>query len=295
MPHFPPGLVYAAMPLDALYWRYSLRCRVEREEDKAYYWPQLSQLHEALLPLIAGWQDIRLNSGQALNRMIGKPDQDGCFRATLRNAPLGGLQKLTRERLEKVGSRFLSDNAHLIDAFGNGGRLDARLFEPRGRERVHFFLTEIFAPERRLKYDRSMTFQAIPHDLYLRIGGYDHQYATSRAHPLNQALDLYLWQGALAEAEADELVRRIGALAHAVHIWKAETGFSGEAYIDPQDGNHKLRYWVGDQIEDAIDGRNRYGSLWTDLLAQQNQCASHDPPQCSHDVGFVESHEFRDH
>ena len=80
---------------------------------------------------------------------------------------------------------------------------------------------------------------------------------------------MYVWQGALAEKEADAFALRMGALTHAVRIWKAETGFRGDAYIDPQDGNHKLRYWVGDQIEDAIDGRNRYGSLWTDLLAKQ--------------------------
>jgi hypothetical protein len=48
MPDFPPGFVYAAAPIDALYWRYSLRCRVEREEDKAYYWPQLAKIHEAI-------------------------------------------------------------------------------------------------------------------------------------------------------------------------------------------------------------------------------------------------------
>ncbi len=270
MPHFPSGFVYTGMPIDALYWRYSLRCRVEREEDKAYYWPQLAKLHEAILPLIEGWGDVRLNSDQALCRMIGKPDQDGGFRATLRNAPVGGLQKLTSERLKKVGTLYLSDNAHLIDAFEHGGRLDPCLFEPKGRERLHFFLIELFALKQRLKYDRSLTFQSIPHDVYLRIGGYEHQYATSRAHPINQALDLYLWQGALTEARADELALRIGTIAHTTHLWKSETGFRGDTYIDPIDGGHRLRYWVGDQIEDAIEGRNRYGALWADLLAKNN-------------------------
>jgi hypothetical protein len=265
MPDFPPDFTYKGEPLDTLYWRYSLRCRVEREEDKAYYWPQLRALNEVLQPIVSGWKDLRLLSDQALQRMIGKPGVDGSFRATLRNAPVGGLQSWTAERLEKVGSLWLADNDHLLHRFEHEGRDHFRFYEPKGRERVHFFLTALFGLRRRLKYDRSITYQSLPHDFWLRIGGYDHQYAMSRAHPINQALDFYVWQGAMPAPEADALARKIGRLAYAQHIWKAESGFRGSDYTDDE-GYLRLRYWVGDGIEDAVDGRNRYGSRWIDLL-----------------------------
>jgi hypothetical protein len=266
VPDFPPGHIYNGEPCDALYWRYSLRCRVEREEDKAYYWPQLRALNEVLQPIVSGWKDLRLLSDQALQRMIGKPDPDGSFRATLRNAPVGGLQSWTAERLEKVGSLWLADNDHLLHRFEHEGREHFRFYEPKGRERAYFFLTELYGFRRRMKYDRSQVFQSLPYDLWLRIGGYDHQYAMSRAHPINQALDLAIWQGGLPEAEADALARRIGTLSGAKNIWKAESGFKGEAYTDPADGYYKLRYSAYDEIEGAVDGRNRSGSLWIDLL-----------------------------
>ncbi len=267
MPDFPSGHVYAGEPVAALVWRYSIRCHVAREDDKAYYAAKLAEIHDAITPLIAGWQECRLNSDQALQRMIGKPKSDGSFRATFRKAAVGGLQKLTRERLEKIGSKYLTDNDHLIARFDNGGIDNARFYEPKGRERVYFFLHEFFALKQRMPYDRSIVFQSLPHDFWLRVGGYEHQYAMSNAHPINQFLDMYIWQGAIAEGDADALAQHIGRLTSAHHIWKAQSGYTGETYTDA-DGLLRLRYSAYDQIEDAVDGCNRYGSRWIDLLVR---------------------------
>jgi hypothetical protein len=268
MPDFPSDYIYLGEPNDTLYWRYSLRCRVEREEDKAYFWAKLRVLHERLLPIVGDWQDLRILSDQVLQRMIGKPDEKGAFRIAYRNASLGGLQRWNIENIQKIATRWLTDDTHLIDKFANAGRLNARFFEPRGCERVHFFQTEFFGLRCRLKYDRSNVFQSIPHDFWLRIGGYHHQHNTSYLHEINQALDIAIWQGALAEADADGLALEIGRLTGAKHIWKTTSGFKGETLIDPEDGYHKLRYFVADQFEDAIDKRNRFGSLWVDLLSK---------------------------
>jgi hypothetical protein len=268
MPDFPPGHIYSGEPNDALYWRYSLRCRVEQEEDKAYYLPQLSVLNERLLPVVDGWQDLRLCSDQALQRMIGKPDENGSFRSTYRKAPLGGLQQWNAEKIEKIATRWLTKNAHLIDKFENAGRLSARFFEPKGRECVHFFQTEMFGLLRRLKQSGSIDYQSMPHDFWLRIGGYDHQHNSSLAHPINQALDISIWQGVMAEADADGLAIEIGGMTGARKIWKATSGFKGVAFDDPVDGYHKVRYSVADQFEDAVAGCNRFGSLWVDLMSK---------------------------
>jgi hypothetical protein len=265
VPDFPPAFVYKGEPLDALYWRYSLRCRVEREIDKAYYGPQLLAIYDLILPLIDDWADCRLISDQALQRMIGKADADGTFRATFSNAPVGGLQRLTRDTVQKVGSQYLADNAHLIAKFDDDGRIDPRFFTADHPRCVHFFLTEIFALRRRLRHDRAVVFQSLPHDFTLRIGGYDHQIATSRAHPLNQAIDIAIWQGAISEADADALVESVGAITGARQVWKSETGFRGETFTD-EAGTLRLRYGIADQIEDAVDGHNRFGAAWVDVM-----------------------------
>jgi hypothetical protein len=267
VPDFPTDYIYAGEPLDTLYWRYSLRCHVAQENDKAYYAPKLLEIYTAILPLIGGWQDQRLNSDQALQRMIRNPQPDGSFHGTLRNASVGGLQTLTRQNLERVGSKYLADNDHLVARFENGGRDHHRFYESKGRERAHFFLHELFALRKRLKYDRSLMYQSIPHDFWLRIGGYEHQHAMSRADPINQAIDLYIWQGAIALDAADALALRIGSLGSARHVWKAESGFKSALYTDAE-GCLRLHYTVYDPVEDAVEGRNRYGSHWVDLIGQ---------------------------
>ncbi len=266
MPDFPPEFIYNAQPLDTPYLRYSLRCRVAREDDKAYYWPKMQAIWDLLEPRFTGWQDVFLNSDQALDRMIGEPDPDGSYRGTLCNAPVGGLQKMTRERLHKVCTRYLSDNAHMIHRFEHDGRMHARFFRPEHPKCVYFFLTEMTASRKRLKRDRAMTHRYSPHDFWLQVGGYHHQRYFSRADPINQAVDFYVWKNLWGEDASDALAKALGTLVGAVHIWRAESGYRGESVVG-EDGNHSVRYSVEDEIEDAIDGCNRFGSRWIDLLA----------------------------
>jgi hypothetical protein len=265
MPNFPIDFIYNGQPLDARYWRYSLRCYVSREDDKAYYWSKMKEIWNELEPKFAGWKDIYLNSDQALFRMIGKPDPDGTYRGSGEKAAVGGLQKLSRESLEKVCTKYLSDNAHLIDRFENSGRASHRFFTPAHPKCVHFFLTEITASRTRTRRDKSQTYRYSPHDFWLQVGGYHHQQKFSRQDPINQAIDIYISQDVWNEATSDQLAMSIGALTDAVHIWKSESGFRGTDYVTTE-GNMAITYSVEDEIDAAIDGQNRFGSMWLDLL-----------------------------
>jgi hypothetical protein len=266
MPVFPPGYVHRGGPCDELYHVYALRCHVDHEEDKAYYLPTLTRIYEALEPFVAGWADVRLESDQALERRVGKwLGKDGSIRTTLRKAPTGGLQKLTRERLAIAGRRYLTNNANLLHRFANGGAMDVSCFEPKGREQVYFFRTEILGSKARLRYEPGQDFRFIPHDLRLQIGGYAHQYAISKVDPINQALDIYLWQGIAPRADCDALLRRIGEITSAKHIWYAQSGFMGDEYVDAE-GFSRIRHMVFESIEQAEDGCNRFGSRWVDLV-----------------------------
>jgi hypothetical protein len=265
MPQFPRGYVHTPGPVAERYHCFSIRCHVEREQDKACYWPRLSRIHDLIEPFIRGWADVRLHSDQALRRRVGATvGPDGSFRVTLRDAPTGGWQKLTRDRLEMVATRYLSNNAHLIDQFEHGGDLDIRLFPPGGPALPHFFCHEIIGSRTRLKGDGSQLFQFLPHDFRLQIGSHSH-HAVSQADPINQVLALYVWQGIAAREDVVALVRELGAITDAVHIWHAESGFQGEEYVDAE-GRSTLRYSVFDTVEDAVDGRNRFGATWVDLM-----------------------------
>jgi hypothetical protein len=252
--------------LPADYVRYCLRCRVEDEAVKAYYWPKMSEIYAQVAPLIAGWKDCRLRSDQALQRYIGKPQADGSRRSSFRGAALGGIRKLNAASLQDVCTKYLHQNAHLIARFEDKQASLSPFLSPETPEVVYFFLTEIMAHMRPVPPPAARPFEATHHDFYLRIGGYEHQYATTRADPINQCLDLYIRRAALPEADLDGFALALGKATGAVNIWRAESGFIGETLID-EEGYTRASYAVMDAIEDAIDGRNRFGSVWIDLLA----------------------------
>jgi hypothetical protein len=266
VPVFPTGYIHKAGPVSERYHNFSIHCHVEQEADKAYYWPKLAQIYDLIEPFIRGWADIRFNSDQALDRRVGtKVDQDGCFGVASRKARTGGLQKLTRERLKRAATHYLSDNAHLIAKFENGGEADIRFFPPKGPERVHFFLHEIIGSKARLKGDGAQMFQFMPHDFRLQIGSYHHG-EMSRDDPVNQMLTLYFWHAIAPPETIFALVQQIGAITDAVQIWHTETDFQGPEYIDAE-GYSRVRYSVFEGPEDAVDGRNGFGGQWVDLLA----------------------------
>jgi hypothetical protein len=252
--------------LPADYVRYCLRCRVEDEADKAYYWPKMSKIYALVGPLIENWKDCRLRSDQALQRYIGKPQVDGSQRSSFRGAALGGIRKLNPASLEEVCTKHLNQNAHLIARFEDKQLALTPFLSPETSEAVYFFLTEIMAHMRPVPRSATHPFEAAHHDFYLRIGGYEHQYATTRADPINQCLDLYIRHAALPDADLDGFALALGKMTGAVNIWRAESGFIGDTFVD-EEGYSRARYSVMDAIEDAIDGRNRFGSVWIDLLA----------------------------
>jgi hypothetical protein len=250
---------------NALYLRYCLRCRVDQETDKAYYWPQMAQLHTLLEPWFAGWRDCRLRSDQALQRYIGKPYPDRSRRSTFAKAPVGGVRKLIQAGVQDVSTKYLSRNGHLIARFEDKLASLEPFLTSEHPAAVHFFLTEIMAFRDRPTIPDGYQFDGLPHDFYLRIGGYEHQYATTRADPINQAIDLWVRNDVALESEIDALVLSIAKIGKAIQIWRTTSRFCGELYEDSK-GYQCVRYHVRDAIEDAVEGRNRYGSLWIDML-----------------------------
>ncbi len=266
MPDFPSDFIYSGGRLDALYTRYSLRCRVESEDEKLQYWPQIVRLDESLQSALQGWREKKLSTDQALWRLL-RVDEEGACHVSGRNAPLGGTRNWTRDHLHKISTRYLSDNAHLKFAFDHEGRIPAEFYTAAPAGLVGFLLTEFMASRQRVRRDRSIVFRYAPHDFVLRVGGYHTAHETYRCNNINQYVDFFVSCDAMSRDASDTLALTIGRLAHAKHIYRVDCPFKGSGYTG-EDGNFRLRHDVEDGIEDAVEGRNRYGSIWRDLLAR---------------------------
>jgi hypothetical protein len=262
MPRFPRDFTYSGQPLDNPYIRYCIRGHVTREEDKAYYWPQMKRIFDVVMPVMDRWYVRRLNSDQALDSMIGAPLEDGTRWRTLRKAPVGGLQRLTEVNLELECTRYLSDNAHLVAHFE--GKPDWPFFTKEHPECVYFFQHEIMGQKVRVRYAKGQVFQFLPHDLHITVGGYEHQYNNKLSDPINQAIDFYVCKEVVGAAAGDALARTLGEIAQAKHIWRAESGFMGPEYTDDE-GELQVRYHIRDIYEGANKGKTRFGSRWRDM------------------------------
>jgi hypothetical protein len=96
-------------------WRkYYFQCHVEDENDKLFYWPQFEQLYNATSALLKPCKGIDLYACQAFDRRYWQNKQwysSGSF------APVGGWQNFNLKNCEKVATKFLTQNAHLVLAF----------------------------------------------------------------------------------------------------------------------------------------------------------------------------------
>jgi hypothetical protein len=158
----------------------------------------------------------------------------------------------------------LADNAHLIARFQDADRPAPEVSTER-RERVYFFQHEIMGLRRRLKRDSGIMFRFIPHDFFLSVENYYSQERRFHRDALNQSLDIYAWTGLASPADLDRLALKIGRMAPARHVWRAESAYKGAAVADSE-GAQVLSCSIEDRVVDAVEGRNRFGSVWTDIL-----------------------------
>ena len=115
--------------------------KVEKEEDKLYYWKSFEKLYDIVNPIMQDFEFKKVMSDQNFKKLL-KVTKDGLFKVTFKNAPTGGKLNWNRENCKKLSTKHLWDNEHLIYTFKHGGlEANKKFLEAKGQ------LTEINSHE----------------------------------------------------------------------------------------------------------------------------------------------------
>ncbi|MFM9945754.1 MAG: hypothetical protein ACKVQB_11030 [Bacteroidia bacterium] len=109
------------IPVNDIYDCYAFICKVDKEEDRLYYWPQWEIFYTLLTPLINDWEFKKVEFEQSFEVLLKSP-KGGPYRTTAKNAPTGGKRNWTYENNKDISTRHLLNNAHLIYIFNNFGK-----------------------------------------------------------------------------------------------------------------------------------------------------------------------------
>jgi hypothetical protein len=141
---------------------YALLGKVSRETDKLFYPDNWKLLFPVIDNILKDLPFKKVLSDQAFDKFL-KLEKNGGIRMTGRNAATGGRMNWSRKNFEKVATKHLTNNQHLIYAFENSYRDMLLKYFERGREIITLRKHEIWGaiePEPETKLD--FVFRIMP-------------------------------------------------------------------------------------------------------------------------------------
>ncbi len=259
---FDKDFIYEAQPIDALYVQYCIRGKVEKEADKFYYWAQQEKVFNLLNPLMEGWKYTRIFSDQAYDKPVFGPKKV-VKRISGFPAPTGGRNNIfSYENTHKIATLHLPK---LLTARANFSPVlhpePMAIYgqNPDGLPIV--FRMEIYGRRKTLKTGKAyMDFES-PMDFHLYYSpDYVHDYAVNQRINVNMPKDL------MPLIDMDNLIFQLGKTAFAKDIYRSESAFLGTYFTDPIDGYYKVSHRINEEVEDAKNGKNRFGDTWIKIL-----------------------------
>jgi hypothetical protein len=253
---------YNNAPNHQIFVQYCLRCHVQSENDKIFYNKQMMQLYQLLRPIIAPWKFKRVATDVAKFRAISKkPNANGAVRITGKPAPNGGTRNVfTEANFHKVSTLHLSPNTNLVNSFNldyDQGLI--YLKHPEGLPNV--FKMEIYGRKNNIKTPNWTYDYCTPMHFFLYCDNYLNH---NKNEPHNQRINIWMPRNLMPQNAMDQLIRQIGQLAFATQIHKSETAWSGIT-IEAENGNIAMNYRINENIEEAINGENKYGLPWQEV------------------------------
>ncbi len=128
--------------------KYYIQCHVDNENDKLFYWPQFEKLFYAITKLLKKCKGIDLYASQIFDRRYLK---NKMWYSTGKNAPVGGFQNYNLDNCEKVATKFLSNNQHLVLAFEGKKEESDALYMGNKNGLINFFGFQIFGNQEKQK------------------------------------------------------------------------------------------------------------------------------------------------
>lgn len=247
---------------DEIFVTYNLRCRIENENDRLFYWSQMEQLYYILNPIMKDWKYKKVHTDVAIFRPL-RPNKKRENRITGVRANNGGVRNnYELENVKKVATLYIENNPNLVASFNDpeSNLYDLYQANPQGLPDV--FGMSIYGRINTLKipsymYEvQSMMHFALYYDNYLKF---------SKKDKINQKLNIVIPKYLFSETEMDNLVRKIGRISFATTIYKSESAFFPAKYCEPINGYSTWSYSTNENIENAVDGKNNYGKNWVEV------------------------------
>jgi hypothetical protein len=255
---------YTNEPISEIYVEYCLQCHVNNENDKLFYNEQMLALFEVLNPLINNWKFTRVMTDVALNRLYLRSKKDE-IRITGKFASNGGRKnKYTLANVQKVSTLHIANNPNLVFDFNNPGVQDRSIWEQNPQGLPHVFRMEIYGRKNNILVPNWTFDYCTPMHFYLQ---WENPIYNHKGIENNQSVNIWMPHSLMPSHEMDNLVRKIGKIAHATKIYKNETAQQGVTY-ENEEGNITTTYRPNEHITEAINGKNRYGRDWTAIIYQ---------------------------
>jgi hypothetical protein len=257
------GVIYNNEPNAQIYVQYCIRGHVNAENDKVFYQKQMMQLHDLLNPMMQDWKFKRVFMDVAKFRPVSKkPDAEGAVRITGTIAPNGGRRNVfNAASFQKVSSLHIVHNPNLVNDFNqvyDKGIL--YLSHPKGLPTI--FRLEIYGRKNSIKVPNWTYDYCTPMHFYLQC---DNGIDNHKNAAINQRINVWMPRNLMSVEAMDDLIKEIGKIAFATAIYKSETACYG-LIVEDENGNISSSYRTNENIEDAIEGKNKYGRDWEAVL-----------------------------
>ena len=213
------------VPVNDIYDCSAFICKVNREEDRLFYWPQWEKFYTLLTPLIKDWEFKKVQFEQS-NEVLLKSPKGGPYRTTSKNASTGGHRNWTYENNKDISTKHLSNNEHLIYLFNNFGKpFDyAELFPKNNTGLIQMLWGWIHASKEPRKNVNTVM------DLYIKLGNLNRLQVDS----YNQYLYVFVKRGSFEYDVLTEFLKKVCELTFSQKvyhnwrpfriIWKDERG-----------------------------------------------------------------------
>jgi hypothetical protein len=188
-------------------WRkYYFQCHVNNENDKLFYWSQFKKLFECSNKLLKPFKGIDLYACQAFDRRYWRNKQwysSGSF------APVGGYQKYSIENFEKVATKFLPNNEHLVLKFEGKTTEAEALYIANKKGLIEFYDFQIYAHSIKQK-QRGSAFEFM-----FKMGLYDH---SNKATLHNQNFQFFYQENLLKDEDVNIFIEELKTFCHIIKI-----------------------------------------------------------------------------
>ena len=142
MKNYAPSKTLTEGNIENPIWlKYYFHCHVHKENDKLFYWKQFEQLYNATSKLLSFCKGLDMYADQAFQRRYW---QNKMWYSSYSQAPVGGYQNYNLKNCEKVATKFLIENEHLMLDFEGKKEESGALYISNKKGLVNFFGFHIY-------------------------------------------------------------------------------------------------------------------------------------------------------